>query len=92
MSTLWARGILNSTPEHLAATNPPLFAADRWQHACRLYLDAVEQNDRDKAAWGAVNQATLQIITAVRRAERDGRKTLRVADLVALINQHGGAP
>lgn len=92
MSTLWARGILDATIPQLVKGNPPEFMADRWQHACRLYLDAVEQNDRDKAAWGAVNQATLQIITAVRRAERDGRKTLRVADLVALINQHGGAP
>ena len=88
MSILWARTILDATIPQLVKGNHPEFMADRWQHACTLYLDALDGWQQDTLTWGAANQATLQLITTIRRAERDGRKTLRVADLAALINQH----
>ena len=81
----WRDGILNATTEELVANNGAEFLACLLQRAVQEQRDLIARNRAEVRAYMRANRGGLAVYWLAHEAKRQGRKALRVADILAAM-------
>lgn len=83
--------ILAMTTAELAERNGAGLLAAQLQSAARDDIEIEDRHDRELRAYIAANRGGLAVYWLAHEAKRQGRKTLRVADILAAMESAKGA-